>query len=171
MTKYCACREKWHRNSSCGHKRPKIAVTSDQKLRSQATQVCTFGRWYGWCFRNSGEPVSCYGSLSHYLQGFFQHLRWLFGISSINSMSVSSLKEVNLPSVILGNKKMVVMHDAGFSKFSNPHTHSHFGAIEGEHPWQTWLLVQNLVSMKPQIWSILSGKKLCWAMAMWGRGM
>ena len=32
-----ACQEKWHRNSSCGHKRPKIAVTSDQNLRSQAT--------------------------------------------------------------------------------------------------------------------------------------
>ena len=37
MTKYCACHEKWHCNSSCGHKRPKLAVTSDQNLRSQAT--------------------------------------------------------------------------------------------------------------------------------------
>ena len=37
MTEYCACHEKWHRNSWCGHKRPQIAVTSDQKLRSQAT--------------------------------------------------------------------------------------------------------------------------------------
>ena len=88
-------------------------------------------------FQNSGEKTSCYEVNIPLFTRFFstsQVVVWDF----FHQQYVSSLKDVNLPSVILGNKIMVVMHDAGFSTFSNPPTHSHFGAIEGEHPWQTW---------------------------------
>ena len=43
---------------------------------------------YCWWFRNPANQLI--GSLSHYLQGFI-HPRWLFGISSINSMMLFAL--------------------------------------------------------------------------------
>ena len=44
-------------------------------------------QWYCWWFRNPANRLTnWYGKFSHYLKGFI-HPRWLFGISSINSMT------------------------------------------------------------------------------------
>ncbi len=49
-------------------------------LRNLSLRIQT----YCWWFRNPAETPVEVGSLSHYLQGLI-HLRWLFGISAINS--------------------------------------------------------------------------------------
>ena len=65
--------KKLQQTSNCSHK-----IWDGQTQTPQRFQ-------YGWWFRNP-PPVEA-GSLSHYLQGFM-HPRWMFGISSINTISV-----------------------------------------------------------------------------------
>ena len=65
-------------------------------------------RWYRWWFRNPAI-TRWYGKKNHYLQGFI-HPRWLFGISSINSMLLSERE---------GNH--TISNHERFNKISNFH--------------------------------------------------
>ena len=77
--------------------------------------------WYCWWFRTPA-PVEV-GSLSHYLQGFI-HPWWLFGISSINSISVFQFS----------------YHMKSYENIQLPSNHGLFFSCTSHH-FHTWLLL------------------------------